>query len=320
MIRTRLWAWLVLALAAIPSAGGAQSLSGKPFKLVVTVGPGSGPDVIARVLAPVMSRELGRSVLVENRTGAGGNIAAVSVLHDRHDGSAAVIAGSTTFTLNPLLSSNAGFTTKDFKLVAGVADLPSYFIVVSSVEATTVADVVALLKNNSGKFTYAAPPATVHHMAAELLAYRGGFEWTRISFRDPSQQASELLAGRILFAFASLSSLQSHVADGAMRLMAVTSPQRVPSHPEVPSMAETMPGYAEGDFVGLFVPAETPAKTVEVLAAAAIKARDAAETKPRLDALGLDILTLDRAALERRMHEDLERRAELVRVRGLKLD
>src|SRR5438270_13608209 len=114
-MRNRLWVWLVLALMAIPAAVEAQGFSTKPIKLVVTVGPGSGPDVIARILAPLMSRELGRSVVVENRTGAGGNIAAVSVLHDRHDGTAAIVAGSTTFTLNPLLSSNAGFETKDFK-------------------------------------------------------------------------------------------------------------------------------------------------------------------------------------------------------------
>jgi tripartite-type tricarboxylate transporter receptor subunit TctC len=305
---------------AVPATVQAQGFSAKPIKLVVTVGPGSGPDVIARILAPLMSRELGRSVVVENRTGAGGNIAAVSVLRDKHDGTAAIVAGSTTFTLNPLLSSNAGFETKDFKLVAGVADLPSYLIVGASAEVSTVADVVALLKENPGKFVYAAPPATVHHMAAEQLAYKAGFEWTRISFRDPSQQVSELLAGRVLFAFASLSSLQTYVADGTMRAMGVASPQRVATHPHIPAIAETIPGYAEGDFVGLFVPTDTPADALDALAGAAITARDAPETRPRLDTLGMDVLTLDRATLELRMQRDVERRSELVRVRGLKLD
>lgn len=319
-MRKRLWGWLALALMAVSATVQAQGFSSKPIKLVVTVGPGSGPDVIARILAPLMSRELGRSVVVENRTGAGGNIAAVSVLRDKHDGTAAIVAGSATITLNPLLSSNAGFETKDFKLVAGVADLPSYFIVGASVEASTVADVVALLKKNPGKFVYAAPPATVHHMAAEQLAYKAGFDWTRISFRDPSQQVSELLSGRVLFAFASLSSVQAYITDGTMRAMGVASPQRVATHPQIPAIAETTPGYAEGDFVGLFVPADTPTDAVEALAAATITARDAAETRPRLENLGMDVLALDRATLESRMQQDVERRSELVQARGLKLD
>lgn len=319
-MRNRLWAWLALALIAMPATVQAQGFSAKPIKLIVTVGPGSAPDVIARMLAPLMSRELGRSVVVENRTGAGGNIAAVSVLRDKHDGTAAVIAGSATVTLNPLLSSNAGFETKDFKLVAGVADLPSYLIVGPSVEVSTVADVVALLKGNPGKFVYAAPPATVHHMAAELFAYKAGFEWTRISFRDPSQQTSELVSGRVPFAFASLPSLQAYITEGTVRAMGVASPQRVATHPQIPAIAETIPGYAEGDFVGLFVPADTPADALDALTAATITARDAPETRPRLDTLGMDVLTLDRATLESRMQQDVKRRSELIQARGLKLD
>ncbi|HEX9462467.1 MAG TPA: tripartite tricarboxylate transporter substrate binding protein [Alphaproteobacteria bacterium] len=321
-MRNRHWAWLALVLtfAVAPATVHAQGSSGKPIKLVVTVGPGSAPDVIARMLAPLMSQELGRSVLVENRTGAGGNIAAVTVLHDKHDGAAAIIAGSATITLNPLLVSNAGFETRDFKLVVGVADLPSYFIVGASVEANTVADVVALLKGNPGKFVYAAPPATVHHMAAEQLAYKAGFEWTRISFRDPSQQTSELVSGRVPFAFASLPSVQAYIADGTLRAMGIASPQRVASHPQIPAIAETFPGYAEGDFVGLFVPADTPADALEALAAATIKAREAPETRPRLDTLGMDVLRLDRATLESRMQQDVKRRSELIQARGLKLD
>lgn len=310
------WALLALLLAVLPAAANAAP----PLKLVVTVGPGSSPDVIARVMAPLMSRELNRPVVVENRTGAGGNIAAMAVQHQKHDGSAAIIAGSATFTLNPLLSSNAGFETKDFRLVAGIVDLPSYFFEGASVEPRTVAGVVDLLKKNSGKFTYAAPPATVHHMAAELLAYKAGFDWTRISFRDPAQQATELLAGRILFAFASLPALESYVEDGRLQVVAVASPQRISSHPEIPSIAETIPTYAEGDFVGLFVPADTPAEAINSLAAATTTARDAAETKTRLKGLGLDVLTLPRPVLEERMREDAARRAELVRVRRLKLD
>src|SRR5258708_37934946 len=138
-------------------------------------------------------------------------------------------------------------------------------------------------------------------MAAEQLAYKAGFERPRIGFRDPSAQTSELVSGRVPFAFASLPSVQAYIADGTLRAMGIASPQRVASHPQIPAIAETFPGYAEGDFVGLFVPADTPADALEALAAATITAREAPETRPRLDTLGMAVLMLARPPLESRL-------------------
>src|SRR5258708_38731286 len=163
-MRNRHWAWLALVLtfAVAPATVHAQGSSGKPIKLVVTVGPGSAPDVIARMLAPLMSQELGRSVLAENRTGAGGNIAAVTVLHDKHDGAAAIIAGSATITLNPLLVSNAGFETGASSLVWALPTLRANSSSERRFRATPARLASRSLREIPGKFSFAHRPRPSH--------------------------------------------------------------------------------------------------------------------------------------------------------------
>ena len=311
--------FLAFALLFAVAGDRAALAQSKTIQFIVQFGPGSGPDVVARLLAPKISESLGDTVIVENRPGGAGIIGAKAAL-EKHDGTTVLVTGASTMTMTPFLYSNPDYSMKDFRLAAPVAEIAIFLIASSGANVQNVGDLIKLVKSQPGKFNYAAPSGTPHQMAGELFTQVTGLDWTRINYRDPAQALNEIVSGAVPFAFTLLPSVQQALNEGRVRLIGVTSPQRQPSHPDVPSIGETVAGYAEGDFFGLFVPADVPTAFVDKLGAATATALQSDEIKSRFAGMALPVLSGDRATYEARMEKDAKQRSALIKERHLTMD
>jgi len=312
---------LTIALASLAFAAAAQEFPSRPVKLLVPFGPGSGPDIVARELAPEMSKALGQTVAVENRPGAGGNVAAQALLAEHHDGYTVLLATDSIFTLNPLLFPKSGFDPMtSLKLVTPVSEAALFVVADQSLKVNTFAELVALVKAQPGKINYQAPTGSPHHIIGERLAHALALNWVRVSYRDPQQGLTELLNGLVPVAISTLPFVKAQIDAGKVKPLAVATAQRWPTQPDVPALAETLPGFRESAWFALVAPSDAPAGALDRLNAAALKARDSAALKARLPQLGMIVLDGDARALEARAKAEATARGELIRARGIKAD
>lgn len=308
-------------LAAASSLAPAQGFPSKPVKLVVTFPAGSGPDTIARSIAPRMGEALGQQVVVENRPGAGGNIAAMAVLAERRDGHTILMGTDSLYSLNPFLYPKSGYDAiSDFVLVTPIAETALFLVASSSLKLQTPKDLVALVKAQPGKFNYSAPTGTPHHMAGERFTAINGLDWTRVSYRDPQQAVTELAAGLVPVAFSTWPSIAPHVSSGRLNILATTTPTRLETMPAVPALAESYTGFEESGWFAILAPAGTPQGAIDLLHAAALRAREAPELKPRLEMQGMRLVAADARSFEARVKRETQARSELIKLRGIKAD
>jgi len=259
----------------------------RPIKMLVGFGAGGGTDIVARILAQNMSESLGQSVVVENRAGASGLIAAEDVAKSPPDGYTLMMGSQTVFAVAPRLYRKASVdAVKDFSGVALTGASPLVLVVNPSSPAHTVADVIAMAKADSGKINFGGA-GTTPHMTAELFQYVAGIKMTHIACRGEAPAINDLIAGQIPAMFANLSAVMGHIKGGTLRAIAVTSAQRSPSAPDIPTAAETLPGFAAETWFGIVAPAGTPRTILAKLNAAALKGLANDGTKKRFADLGM---------------------------------
>ena len=312
---------LFLALAA--SAVLAQAFPTKPLRIVVPFAPGGAGDIVARVVGEQMGTFLGQPVVVENRPGGGSVIGTGVVAKAPADGYTMLVT-SNPFTSNPSLIARLPFDTlADFIPVSVGGVTPIFVIVNAAVPATNLKELVALLKANPNKYNYASSGnAGPQHLAGELFKMATGTSILHVPFNGAAPAATALLAGDVQIAFASPSNVMQYVRNGRLRALAVTTAQRSPFAPEVPTMAEL--GYPDIDFaawMGFFVPAGTPPAVVARLHDAAARSVGTPEIRNRLAQQAIEATASPSPAqFKTFIQRDIERAASIVKQAGIKLD
>ncbi|MGJ9416230.1 Bug family tripartite tricarboxylate transporter substrate binding protein [Massilia sp. CMS3.1] len=264
------------ALALAPFAAQAQAaFPSKPITIVVGFSAGGTTDTLARIIGQHMGRELGQSVMIDNRPGAGGNIGTQMVARAAADGHTLLMGTVGTHAINQSLYKKLAFDPiKDFQPITRVALVPNLLVVHPSQPYKTVKELIAHAKANPGKINFASSGSgTSIHLSAEMFNQMAGVDMQHIPYKGSAPALTDLLSGQTALMFDNMPSVISHVRAGKLRPLAVTTPQRSPALPDVPTIAEAgVPGYSATSWFGLLAPAGTPAPVVAKLNAAILKA------------------------------------------------
>lgn len=283
---------MMIPLAGMFSPVSAQSnTTDRPIKIVVPFSPGGGTDTIARTLSAGMSKELGQTVIVENKPGAGTIIGSDAVAKSAPDGTTILIA-TFAHAVNPSLRSKLPFDTdKAFDPVVLIGRSPNILVVPASSPYKNIKELVAAAKANPGKLTFASQGVgTSAHLAGELFNNLAGVNLTHVPYKGAGPALNDLLGGQVNMMFATATAAAPLIEGGKVRALGVTTPERSPVRPDVPSIAEAgVPGYAAESWYGFFVPAGTPADVVAKLNAATAKAAKSDAFRKRVEGEGLVI-------------------------------
>jgi tripartite-type tricarboxylate transporter receptor subunit TctC len=278
---------LALGLGSAPLR--AQAYPSKTIKVVVPFGPGGPTDVAARLVSQIAQSELGATIVVENRPGAGGATGSKSVANAEPDGYTLLVGTSATLAVVPALMKNPGYNpVKSFAAVAKVADSTTVMIVPANFPANSIKEFVAYAKANPGKLSYAsAGVGNQTQLAAELLKARAGIEAIHVPYKSGAEMVTAVLGEQVQFTFPDISILIPLIRDHKVKALAVTSARRHPQLPDVPTLLESgIPDFAITFWSGVVAPAGTPAAIVAKLNAAMDKGLRSQEIQDKLAAIG----------------------------------
>lgn len=280
---------LHFALATGASQAQPAKYPDKPVKMVVGFSAGGGTDVVARILGQKISEALGQTVLVENRTGASGMIAGEMVAKSPPDGYTLMMGTQTTFAVAPALYRKTTLDpARDFAGIAMSAVSPLVLVVHPSVAAHSVKDVIAMAKARPGQVNYGSGGlGTSPHMCGELFQAMAGIKLAHVAYRGEAPAINDLLGGQIPFMFSNLSAIVGNVRAGQLRAVGVTGPKRAPALPNVPTLAEALPGFEVETWFALVAPAGTPREVRARLNAEVKRALALADVKQRYADLGM---------------------------------
>ena len=316
MIRTAL---LSAALALAAGTAFAQWPS-KPIALVVGSAPGSAPDVYARAITEPMARLLGQTFIVDNRTGANGNIAAEWVARAPADGYAVWVPAQSQLEINPSAYSDLRWKSADFTAVIKGVEAPNVLVTHPTVPAKTLSDLVAWVKANPGKVSFASfSPGTISHFLGHQMNERFGLDMTHITFKGSGPQVQSLLGGHVQLGFSQIQTGLPHIVGGKLNGIAVTGAKRWRQLPAVPTFAEL--GYADftaSTWFGLVARAGTPPEVLNKLIDAAKAAHSDPAVRERLEQMGFDISGQSGTEFAASLRAGEERWAKVVKATGFK--
>jgi tripartite-type tricarboxylate transporter receptor subunit TctC len=260
-----------------------------PVKVLVGFSAGGGTDVAARVIAQKLSEATGQTFVVENRPGASGLIASEQVAKSPADGYTILVGSQTTMAVAPALYRKIQIdATKDFTGLAMIGISPLVAVVNANSPIRSIQDLVAEAKAKNGTMNFGSGGVgTTPHMAGELLAFQAGIKMVHIAYRGEAPGINDLLGGQIPFMFSNLSVVGGNIQGGTLRALAVTSAKRVPSLPDVPTVAETFPGFEAATWFALIAPAGTPRDVVMRINAETRKIVATKDFQERFDKLGM---------------------------------
>ena len=310
---------LPLGLAA-PRLARAAGYPDRPVKIIVPFAPGGGTDIVSRVLAEGMAPVLGQTVLVDNRAGAGTIIGSEVVAKSPPDGYTLLMA-TFAHAVNPSVQPSLPYdTTKAFAPVALVGRSPNVLVVPSKSPIRDVPGLLARAKAKPGELTYGSfGNATSSHLAGALFCYLAKVDMTHVPYRGSAPAVTDLLAGRIDMMFATATGVSQHVREGRLRAIGVTSAERSPAFPDLPSIAEAgVPGYVAESWYGLYVPAGTPAEIIARLNEAANAAVQTETFTRSVAEEGLRAVGGPPTALADYVQAEQARWAEVVRAANIK--
>lgn len=320
--RCRRFASAVLGiLLSITMHGTRAEAHDTPMKLVVIVSPGGSGDAIARLVAAKLTGQLGRSVIVENKPGAGGNLATQAVARSAPDG-ASLLVTSNNHTINPTLYPDAGYKLDDLKPVAILMRGPSVIVVPANSPYTSLQALIDAAKAKPDSIAYgSAGIGTPSHIAGELFARAAGIKLVHAPYRGSGPSLSDVAGGQIPVAIATLVAATPLIKAGKVRALAVTSKQRWPSAEGIPAAAESgIPGYEHLTWLALFAPKGTTNDVVNRLNKATNEALSDAEVRRKIADLGGQVDPLDTKAMKAFIDADYAVSTQLVRSAGLRAD
>jgi tripartite-type tricarboxylate transporter receptor subunit TctC len=316
---------LLVAVAALPAAlVHAQTYPAKPVRLIVGFPPGGGTDVVARIIAPKLSENLGQPVVIENRPGATGTTAAAMVAKSPPDGYTLMMGHVSVNAIAPSLFPNLQYDViKDFAPIILTASVPHFVTVHPSFQVGSVKELVARLKAEPGKHTFpSAGNGSTPHLAGEMFKSLAGVQLVHVPYKGTGQSMQDLLAGQHLVAFDTMPASAPYVRAGRLKALAVSSPKRLPEHPDLPTVEEAgVPGYVISTWYGMFAPAGTPPEIVNRVHAETLKAMQSPEVRAKLVEIGVDeTVTRTPEEFAAIVRADAARYAKVVKDAGLKLD
>jgi tripartite-type tricarboxylate transporter receptor subunit TctC len=313
---------LFCALALfVPACALAQAYPARTVRVIVPYPPGGGNDLIARAAADELSRRTGQQFIVDNRAGGSTIIGAELAARAPADGYTLMVTSGTTFAIIPNLKPKIPYDpVRDFAPVSLLAVQPYMLVVNPSLPVRSVRQLIALAKANPGKIAYGSPAVGAGgHLAAELFKIMTGTDMQHIPYRGAAQALTDVIAGQVSLMFSSPGSVHAFVAGGKLRAIAITSAQRSPLAPEVPTVAEGgVPGYESIQWNAMAAPRGTPAAAIDRLNAELVAAMKLPEFRERLLAQGFDGATSSPQALAERIKAELARYATLIKTMGLK--
>lgn len=317
--RVALGAALALAL---PLAALAQDYPSKPIKIVVPVPAGGAADTLARIIGDRLTAKFGQPVIVENRVGANGNIGADFVAHSPPDGYTLLLSPPGPLAINKSLYKKMSYDSDALVPVSVVAANPNVLLVHPSVPAKTLQELIAYAKANPGKLNYASSGSgSTTHLAGELLKQKAGIEATHVPYKGGPPAYRDLMAGQVHIMFQGLATAMPQIREGSVRALAVGSDKRHPAVPDVPTLAETFPGFVTVSWTGLAAPPNTPPAIVQKLQAAiaeTLKNPEATQGVKGLDVRDLVVSTPAEAA--KFFNEEKQRWGAIIRASGVSVD
>jgi tripartite-type tricarboxylate transporter receptor subunit TctC len=277
-----------LCTAAMPLPAGAQAYPAKPVRLIVPDAPGGSPDQLGRLLAQKLSEGLGQQVVVDNRAGAAGVLAADMAAKSPADGYTLLMTTTSIYAILPNLKKNLPYdATKDFTPVSRIATAYNVMVVNTSLPAKSVPELVQLAKDKPGALNYAsAGVGSPAHLAGEMLNLLAGVKMTHVPYKGAGPALLDVIAGNAQIMITSPIAAGPHMATQRVRALATTGPERNPGLPDLPTIGESVPGYDISQSWGIAVPAGTPAPIVKRLADEIQKAMQLPDVKERVLATG----------------------------------
>jgi tripartite-type tricarboxylate transporter receptor subunit TctC len=314
---------LALLAALIPQLALGQVFPAKPVRILCPFPPGGGVDITARAIAQELAAQLGQPVIVENKPGAGGNVAAAEVARSAPDGHTLLLTLNALHAISPHLYASLPFDAmKDFSFITPLVSFNNVLVVGPGFPARSVADLIAQAKRAPGKLTFASSGnGTNLHLTGELFKSMAGVDLVHVPYKGSAPALADLMGGAVAMMFDTIPSALAHVKSGKLRALGVTGAKRSPLLPDVPTMAEAgLPGFEVVSWYGLVGPARLPQEVARRLNAEATKAANGKEFRGRMEPLGFDIVTATPEKMAEMLAADSARWAPLVKAAGITIN
>jgi tripartite-type tricarboxylate transporter receptor subunit TctC len=309
------------ALSTVSRIAMAQAYPTRPVRIIVGFPAGGGADIVARLIGQWLSERLGQQFIIENRPGAGSNIATEAVVRAAADGYTLLLVHASN-AFNATLYDKLNFNfIRDIAPVAGIIVVPNVMVVHPSVPAKTIPELIAYAKANPGKINIASGPiGGPGHVAAELFKMMTGADMLLVSYRGGGPALTDLIAGQVQVMFPTTAASIEYVRAGRLRVLAVTAATRSEALPDIPTVGEFVPGYEASYWIGIGAPKATPAEIVDKLNAEINAALADPKMKSRLADLGGTVLPGSPAAFGKLIAEETEKWGNVIRALNIKAD
>ena len=310
-----------LAIAATP-ARAQQDYPNKPIRLIVPFTPGGVTDTGARVVAERLGARLGQQVVVDNRPGASGNIGTQMVAAAPPDGYTLVLGFDGTLVINPHVFAKVPFdTVKDFVPVSKIGDAVLVIVTHPSVPAKTLPELIAYSKSNPGGLSYGSSgTGGTPHVAAEMLKVKTGAGFIHVPYKGGGQAMTDVVGGQLPMLYTAVAGALPFIEKGQVRAIAISSAQRLPSLPNVPTVGETVSGFEASSWIGILAPAKTPTPIIDRVQRELHAVVNEPAVKERLAKLGITSVGNTSAEFGQQIQADLKKYADVVKAAGIRVD
>ncbi len=310
---------LAIGVLALQAASAQEAYPTRPLKIIVPFSAGGGTDTFARAVAPGLAERLGQSVVVDNRPGAGGNIGAEMVARSAPDGYTLLLAQD-SLAVVPWLSKSLPFdVNKDFAPIGIGVFMPMILVVSNDTPAKNLSELITYAKANPGKLSYGTPgTGTAHHFNFEAFLTRTGTRMVHVPYKGAAPMMGDLASGSIQVAFAALSSAAPLIQAGKIRAIAVADRDRVPQFPDLPTIAESYPGYSANVWFGLAVPAATPPDVQRKIVQAFQATMASPDVRDRLTGLGYQVKPTTPEDMRRTLASEYQKWGEVAKQADIK--
>ncbi len=313
---------LLFAAAAAPV--GAQDFPSRPLRIIVPYPPGGGTDRVARIIGEKLAEQMSQPVVIDNRAGAGGVVGTEASARAAPDGYTMVLGSTATHAVNPSLYSKPGYDPiADFVAISPLATTPAILVVNASLQVSSLQELLAMLRapRPGVSMTFASAGAgSLQHMAGELFKSMTKADILHVPYTGAAPAMTDLLAGHVTMAFDTMPSAMPHVRAGKLKALGISSPKRVPSLPDVPAIAEFVPGYELITWYGLLAPRGVPALIVERLNGEVRKALESRDVADKLTQAGLDPMWSGAAEFAAMVRAEVPRMRQLIQASGARAD
>ncbi len=308
------------AALAMPAAQAAQpAYPDKPIRLIIGSAPGSGPDIISRLVADRLYQTWNQRIVVDSRPGAAGAISAELALQANPDGYTWMMLTSQLLVASEVLPNLKFKLGKDFQSISLIGTVPFVLLVNPSLPAKSLKELIDLAKKSPGKLRYgSAGTGASEHLSGVLFTRMTGTDMLHVPYKGVAQSIADAIANEVQLTYAVLPAALPHIQSGRLRALGVTTPKRAPLIPDVPAIAEAVPGYAMYGWYSIVAPTGTPSAVLSKVSAEVVKAVKEPAFAERLKVLGIDIVGSTRAELDAWRRDETKRISDLVKASGAK--